>query len=186
MKQTTGSSVRRSPGGAGRFFASVCGILGTVMLIAVIAAALPVTAPRLLGYGIYNVVSGSMEPALPVGSVVYARPDDPAAIRPGEVIVFRGGDSVITHRVVENRTVEREFITRGDANEREDISPVPYGALIGRMTWHFPAVGRLLVLFSSATGKLCVIAFAFCGVCLKLLSARLSARHDTPDSGTGS
>ena len=35
-----------------------------------------------------------------------------------------------------------EFITRGDANEKEDIAPVPYGSLIGVVTSHFPVLGK--------------------------------------------
>ena len=48
-----------SPAGA------VLRFLGTFLLIGLILACLPLTVPRLFGYHIYSVVSGSMEPAIP-------------------------------------------------------------------------------------------------------------------------
>ena len=61
----------------GKFIPALCSILGTLILLAVILGALPLALPRLFGYEAYSVVSGSMEPALPVGSVVYVEPADP-------------------------------------------------------------------------------------------------------------
>ena len=48
----------------------LCNILGTLILLSVIAAFLPLTVPRFMGYDIYEVVSGSMEPEIAVGSVI--------------------------------------------------------------------------------------------------------------------
>ena len=57
--------------------ARVCKIFGTVCLVAVILVCLPLTLPRVFGYEIYTVISGSMEPAIPVGSLVYVQPGAP-------------------------------------------------------------------------------------------------------------
>ena len=43
----------------------LCSILGTAILIAVILLMMSLFLPRLVGYKVYNVVSGSMEPAIP-------------------------------------------------------------------------------------------------------------------------
>ena len=48
--------------------AAVCSVLGTLLLIIIVAAYLPITIPRAFGYEIYTVISGSMEPAIPTGS----------------------------------------------------------------------------------------------------------------------
>jgi len=50
--------------------AAVCSVLGTLLLIIIVAAYLPITIPRAFGYEIYTVISGSMEPAIPTGSLV--------------------------------------------------------------------------------------------------------------------
>ncbi len=55
----------------GKLIPALCNLLGTLILVLVIASCLPLTVPRLFGYEIYEVVSGSMEPEIPVGSVIY-------------------------------------------------------------------------------------------------------------------
>ena len=51
--------------------AVLCSALGTVLLILLVALCLPLTLPRVMGYDIYTVVSGSMEPAIPQREVLY-------------------------------------------------------------------------------------------------------------------
>ena len=46
-------------------------IIGTGILLCVIILLIPMSTPRLFGYDMYNVVSGSMEPTIPEGSVIY-------------------------------------------------------------------------------------------------------------------
>ena len=40
-------------------------VLGTGLLIALVLVCLPLTLPRMFGYHIYSVISGSMEPEIP-------------------------------------------------------------------------------------------------------------------------
>ena len=51
--------------------AKACSITAAVLMILVIAVALPLTVPKLFGISIYNLLTPSMEPAMPVGSAVY-------------------------------------------------------------------------------------------------------------------
>jgi signal peptidase I len=57
-----------------------CSLIGTLMLLVVIAAALPLTVPNFMGYDVYNVVSGSMEPTIPIGSIIYVKDTEYSAI----------------------------------------------------------------------------------------------------------
>ena len=85
--------------------AVLCSALGTVLLILLVALCLPLTLPRVLGYDIYTVISGSMEPSIPTGSLVYIEGAQPEDIEAGDVIAFYGANdsaAVITHRVVEH------------------------------------------------------------------------------------
>lgn len=149
-----------------------CSLIGTLMLLTVIAAAAPLTIPQYMGYQIYNVVSGSMEPSIPIGSIIYVKETDPVDIGKGDIIAFESGDSVIMHRVVENKVVEGTFTTKGDANDGEDMNDVPYSALIGIVVRHIPVLGQLMILFGSTFGRICMICFAACGALLNILSAR--------------
>lgn len=155
---------------------ALCRIIGILFIVVVILTAIPLTVPRLLGYEIYNVETGSMEPEYPVGSVIYVKAVAPEDIRENDVITFQSEGGVVTHRVMVNRIVEREFVTKGDANESEDISPVPYASLIGIVDKHYPFLGKFLVVYSSTLGKVYVLAFAACGVLLNVLGSMLKRR----------
>ena len=144
--------------------------------MAVLALCLALTLPRFLGYGIYNVVSGSMEPEIPVGSVVYVEGVRAEDVTGGDVIAFQSGDSVIIHRVVENQVVEGKFTTKGDANAENDMNPVGYNELIGRVCLHYPVVGAFLEVCTSNVGKVYLICFAACGAMLNMLAGRLRNR----------
>ena len=149
-----------------------CSLIGTLMLLVVIAAALPLTVPNFMGYDVYNVVSGSMEPTIPIGSIIYVKDTDPADIKSGDIIAFKSGDSVIMHRVKENKVVEGTFVTKGDANEAEDMNNVPYDDLIGIVVRHIPILGQLLILCGSTFGRICMVCFAACGALLNILGGR--------------
>ena len=160
---------------SGNILSALLGILGTFIIIAVILCMIPLALPKLLGYATFNVVSGSMEPEIRVGSMVLVKEADPEEIAPGDVIAFRGSrdGSVVTHRVVANDTALQEFTTKGDANEQEDMEPVPYSSLIGRVERHYPAVGGLMAALTSGAGKISLLMILASGVLLCILSGRL-------------
>ena len=117
----------------GKKIAAACNIIGLLLLAIVVIMCIPLAVPRLFGFQTYAIVSGSMEPEIPVGSIVYAKKAEPTAVTPGDVIVFYGGHdsaAVVTHRVVENRKDEKEFVTKGDANAGNDVTPIAYNHLI--------------------------------------------------------
>ena len=138
----------------------ICRLSAVLILVAVVAVCIPMTVPRLMGYEVYGVVSGSMEPALPIGSALYVETAVPEEVAAGDVIAFYDRGAVITHRVVENHVVEGEFVTKGDANAENDMTPVPYGALIGRMAQSVPLLGNVMAICSGTKGKI----YLACGV----------------------
>ena len=171
------STVGNSENKGGKVFPALCSVLGTLILLGVIAAFIPLTVPRLMGYEIYEVVSGSMEPEIPVGSILYVEETPPEEIEAGDVIAFMRNDTVVSHRVEENRYVEGEFITKGDANSEEDTVPVPYDSLVGKSVYHLPVLGTLMTMLAGDVGKLYALAFAACGVMFHMLAAILSSRR---------
>ena len=137
--------------------ARICKIFGTVCLVAVILVCLPLTLPRVFGYEIYTVISGSMEPAIPTGSLVYIKEMEPKDVQVDDVIAFYGtkdAASIITHRVVENRVLMGEFITKGDANAAKDMNPAPYDNFIGKVAYSIPKVGGIALVLTGVYGKI--------------------------------
>ncbi|MBO4888165.1 MAG: signal peptidase I [Firmicutes bacterium] len=159
-----------------KFIPALCNVLGVAILLFTIVISLPLALPRFLGYDVYNVVSGSMQPAIPIGSVIYVQPYDPVKIKTDDVIAFYVENTVIVHRVMENKHLEGVFITKGDANPVEDLSDVPYHDVIGKVVFHVPYVGDFLSIFSTTTGKVYVLLFAMCGILFNILAGRLRNR----------
>ena len=145
---------------------AVCSSLGTILLVVLIVMCIPFALPKVLGYQAYTVISGSMEPEIETGSLVYIGYVKPQDVQVDDVIAFYGGrdsNAIITHRVVENRVIMGEFITKGDANQTNDMNPVPYDELIGRVELTIPKFGVVAQMLSGMQGKIaagCVVAMA--------------------------
>lgn len=157
-----------------RAAAVVCRILGTVILLAVLAVCLPLSVPKLLGYQVYDVVSGSMDPAIPVHSVVLVQPAAPEELQPGEIVAYRSGSSVVIHRLLENHIVEGELVTKGDANAEPDPLKVEYAGVLGTVTAHIPFIGIYAGALNTLPGKLYAFGFIVAAAMLYLLAHELS------------
>lgn len=158
----------------------VCSTLGTVLLISVIIVCLPLTVPRVFGFNIYTVISGSMEPAIPTGSLVYIKGVEPEEVKEEEVIAFYGGrdtSSIITHRVVANSAIMGEFITKGDANETQDMNPIPYENYIGKVVLSIPVVGGIAQMLASTAGKIAAASIVGLAALLEIIAAILRNRN---------
>lgn len=161
--------------------AAVCSALGTAMLLILVVLCLPLTVPRAAGYEIYSVISGSMEPEIPVGSLVYIRGEEPENIKEDEIIAFYGAkdsNAIITHRVVENRVVMGEFITKGDANKTNDMNPIPYDNFIGKAVLSIPVLGYAAQMLTSLEGKIAAGAVILAALALHLLASMLEKRNE--------
>lgn len=110
---------------------------------------------------------GSMEPEIPLGSLIVESPVAPEAVQIGDVITFRADNGVVvTHRVT--RTVElkgeRYFEMKGDANPVPDPVLVPAHAVVGRVTTHLAWVGYLATMLGTPSGLFSLLAFLAAGM----------------------
>ena len=90
--------------------------------------------------------SGSMEPAMPVGTLVVWHSVDPADIEVGDVIAFSSStdaDVTVSHRVVD--VLDSGFRTKGDANTDVDLEVVSASDVVGKVDFDIPYVGSALV-----------------------------------------
>jgi len=119
--------------------------------------------PSIAGYKICIVMSGSMEPAVKVGSVAVVKHLAAEEVRPGDIITFRGeyGGGLTTHRV---DYVETEngllFYTKGDANEALDPLPVKAQQLVGRVAFTVPGLGYLFAYTRTREGLIILFGLA--------------------------
>ena len=176
--------------------ARACGWVGRVVAWALILAALGVllvaiVVPRVAGATPYAVLTGSMRPSLPEGTLVVVRPTPPASIWIGSVITYQlksGQPAVVTHRVVAQAidgSGARIFRTRGDANDVADPEWVKPVQIKGEVWYAVPQVGRAhtvlsrqehqLVTYVVVAGLLGYAVFMFTGALRQRRTPRLGA-----------
>ncbi|MGH9040360.1 MAG: signal peptidase I [Acidimicrobiia bacterium] len=98
--------------------------------------------------------SGSMEPAIPTGSMVLVQRVDAGDIGIGDIVTVERPDHTrVTHRVVvlEPHGDTFEVTLKGDANEDPDPVPVTIRSA-DRLMWQAPMVGRALSWLATAQG----------------------------------
>ncbi|MET0302871.1 MAG: signal peptidase I [Microbacteriaceae bacterium] len=121
--------------------------LSIALLLSVVAlAAVTIVVPKLAGAIPLTVLTNSMSPGLPPGTLIIVRPVDPATIEVGDVITYQiesGKPGVITHRVIgfEGGADERRFILQGDNNASPDVDAVRPVQVQGELWYAVPYLG---------------------------------------------
>ena len=112
--------------------------------------------PQVLGYSVFRVMTGSMEPEIRSDSLLVVKKIPPEEIAPGDVISFFSPDPMLegavnTHRVVrvEKENGRIQFITKGDANVIEDTYPVDASALVGKAVFKSYWLGKTVSLLAN-------------------------------------
>lgn len=154
---------------------------GAGLLLAL--TALGCLGPRLLGLQVYSVLSGSMEPELSVGSLVYARQAGGESLQEGDIVVYQRGGSKVVHRVVEIFRDQGQVITKGDANERTDAAPVDLRQIKGRVVGEIPLLGYPGIFLRTRAGRI-LLAALFSGAAAGSLT-RLFLGKRRKKEGTG-
>lgn len=135
-----------------------------------VLTAQPNRPPTLFGNSFMVVVSGSMEPTFPVGTLILSREVTPDQVEPGDIITFYGTvgttTGIITHRVIakEGDGLGALLHTKGDANHSQDPNPVSREGLIGKVVWQSLLLGKLVALLRQKYVFLAIIILPLAGV----------------------
>ena len=132
-----------------------------VIVALVVLLAVALVGVRLVGLQPYVVLSGSMEPAYHVGSLIYVKKVDYRQLEVGDPITYLINEkTVVTHRIVEVLVDENDpdtirYFTKGDANNVADGSSVHYKNIIGVPVFSIPYLGWyfLPLVFTGSEGR---------------------------------
>jgi len=121
------------------------GLLALIALVAVLVIALPMLTKSTP----YTVLTGSMTPSYPAGTLVIVKPTDVQQIHIGDVITYQlesNQPAVVTHRVIQiveptTPSGTESFITKGDANSLPDAKPVRPVQVRGVVWYAVPFIG---------------------------------------------
>lgn len=153
--------------------------LSAILLIGTILICVPLTIPRFFGCDIYAVISGSMEPAIPTGSLVLVKAVEDSTVEVDDVIAYYSDSdngAIITHRVVDNQVISGQFITKGDANPSNDPTPVDYDRYIGKVIFSVKYLGYIASFLDQTAGKIAVVSVVLIAVLLNLLGDTLNGK----------
>ena len=136
----------------------------SLLVILVVIGAMLLGGVRILGYQVFTVLSGSMEPVYHTGSLIYVKDVDYRDLGEGDVITFMlNEDTVATHRIVgvvpdeEDPSVVR-YRTKGDANDAEDGALVHYKNVIGSPVFTIPYLGYVANYIQNPPGTYIAIS----------------------------
>lgn len=115
------------------------------VVIAAIVVYMAVAAPILVGYRPMAVLSGSMEPTYPVGSIIYYQKCDFDELEAGDPVTFYAETSMVTHRITQMDDILKTVVTKGDHNQTEDPVPIEAAKIAGKATdFAIPYAGFLV------------------------------------------
>lgn len=154
----------------GSALATLALVVSAVLCLSVVMQVTTSGYVQFAGYSLFRVVTGSMEPTLPVGSLLVCRKTPIEEIKEDEIVCFRSKDpliygKIVTHRVVSVQTGGDGNIlleTKGDANLSADGEFVTAANLIGRVN-HYAKDGNIMAsavnVLSDKVGFLILILF---------------------------
>lgn len=138
----------------------ICGFFSTILMVVLLALAAVLIVPVILGYTELAVLTGSMQPTIPVGSLIYVKEVEPSTMQMGDVVTYQlEGDTMVTHRVVEVNPDEGYLVTQGDANGQ-----ITFDRIVGKMDFHLPYLGYISMNIRTKTG-----IFAICGTLIAII-----------------
>ena len=123
------------------------------------------SAPKgILGYYYFTVLTSSMQPEIPKGSLIVTQSvTDARDIHAGDNIAYQNpNDPTVTHKVVEvyenyKNSGETAFLTQGVDNPEPDIKVVPASCVIGVVKLVVPELGWTLSYISQNLPKVFVL-----------------------------
>lgn len=158
-------------------------IISTIVSMAIFAVVVVVVGLMLSArfgysnYRIFYITSGSMEPSIPVASVVLAESLETYQV--GDIITFSqpGRGNLVTHRIVDitNQGKVQSFTTKGDANDVADNQIIPSMNVHGKVLYYLPYIGRLVAFVQTPLGFGLMVIVP--GVILVVYEGYVNIRH---------
>lgn len=128
------------------------GLLAFVLLLGVLV----VVVPAATGSTPMTVLTSSMEPTYPPGTLIIVKPTEVDDLNIGDPITYQiesGRDAVVTHRIVAVTSTSdgtRTFTTQGDNNDFADAEQVEPVQIRGTVWYSVPWIGYVNTLVNGS------------------------------------
>lgn len=146
------------------------------------------SVPKVFGYSILRVSSGSMQPALKVGEVIIVADCRVEDIRSGDIITYKAlsgtmAGELVTHRVVQapyERNGEMYLRTKGDSNDTDD-GDIKSSQVYGKLVTTVPILNMLYDFFVTPWGLITVIVLIIAAFFNEIVNFVRALAGDVPD-----
>ena len=120
----------------------------------------PDKIPSFFGWKPFIVLSGSMETEIYAGDLAVVKEVDTNSLKVGDVIAFKSGDVVVTHRIIEivSENGETKYKTKGDNNNTDDIGYVLPKNVEGLYQFRVANLGNLAMFMQTPTGMIACLS----------------------------
>lgn len=149
-------------------------ILFVNVVILVDSVVHPNEVPGFFGYKPFIVLSGSMKKEINSGDLVLTKEIDPTTLKKGDIISFREGEIVVTHRIVDivEKDGEKGFVTKGDNNEANDLNIVKFENVEGIYLNKISGLGNVAMFIQTPTGIIISLSIPLAIlICINLMQA---------------
>ena len=135
----------------------------------------PNKLPSFLGIKSFVIVSESMEPTIMTNDIIFMVDTSKENLEVGDIISFRTGDYINTHRIVriEEKNGEEIYITKGDNNSNEDRTPIKFQDIEGKYLFKLPKLGKIAEILKSKVTLIILLIFL---VIIAYYEVRISKR----------
>jgi len=159
-------------------------IVSTVLVVLIVFCAVFLMGSRILGYRVFTVISGSMEPEYSVGDLIYVKKVDVSTIEVGDPITFILNEDLVvaTHRVVRVDVENQRLYTKGDSNGIEDSEPVHFNNVIGVPQFAIPKLGYVSHFMQNPPGMYITIGVGLVLILLVFLPDMIGKKRKEDDA----
>lgn len=143
----------------------VSAVLGNILLVFIIIIGVGVVVslvPTKNNYKLLAVTSGSMEPAIGVGSLVIIKPASDYKV--GDIITFKKDNTTsskdtTTHRIqsITETNGAKAYTTKGDANKTTDTEIVSENQIVGKYRFGIALLGYIMKYLKTLPGLILII-----------------------------
>ena len=123
----------------------------------------PDKTPSFFGMKMYVIISGSMKPELEIGDIVIVKETNNYDLQEGDIISFRQGQSIVTHRISEVLITDNKirYKTKGDNNNIEDTQMISEKEIEGKVIDKIPSLGKIALALKDKTLIIVIIMFYY-------------------------
>ncbi len=143
-----------------RYFIAFFKVFLYVFLLFSVFTLISSKTPIIAGVRSFVVLTGSMQPTLPVGSIIYVK--QAADYKVNDIVAFSNKTGqTVTHRVIEvvNKPEGVFYKVKGDANNTADSDLVEAKTLIGKAFFVVPFLFKLVQVLRTLPGFLGLVIF---------------------------